>query len=61
MNLTEKEIQDLKDSESVEGWNKVLDKIKATRQGQYPPDWWPVVMASGVAADTAAKWGGSNE
>lgn len=43
--LTDVEIQKLaaaKDNEAV--WNAVCDEIKAARGGQYPPDWYVVVI-----------------
>ena len=48
MNLTQEEINKLKEAAgNDQEWNKVCDEIKAARGGQYPPDWWKVVVIMG--------------
>lgn len=51
----------LESSTSAAEWNAHLDKIKAAHGGDYPDFWYGAVVASGLAARTAAKWGGSAE
>lgn len=56
MNLTEQEIEKLKATKSANEWNSVCDEIKKARDGRYPPDWWPVVMVSGMATEIQNSW-----
>lgn len=35
---------------SEDDWNQACDRIKASRGGQYPKDWWVRVMLSGLMA-----------
>jgi hypothetical protein len=37
-------------------WNRAVTAIQAARGGHYPPDWFEVVMASGLHAEIAASW-----
>jgi len=57
MNLTQKELEQLENCQSEEEWNSICDEIKATRNGQYPPDWWAKVKLSGLGERIAARWG----
>jgi hypothetical protein len=50
MNLTQDEIEALKNSQSVSEWNEVCDQVKAKRNGNYPPDWYEVIIKSGILA-----------
>lgn len=54
--LTEEELAALKATCSDNEWNQVCLEIKTTRGGAYPPDWWPVMMASGLAESIAKGW-----
>jgi hypothetical protein len=56
MNITEAELLSLNRTKSEEEWNNVCDEIKQARDGAYPPDWWPVVMQSGLAREIMADW-----
>ena len=33
---------------SVDEWNKEVDKIKVARNGEYPPDWFPLILQDGI-------------
>jgi hypothetical protein len=61
MNITEDEIAMLEACESSADWSAVCRKIKAARDGAYPPDWWPKVKMSGMMDRIMAKWGSSSE
>lgn len=50
MNITESELSELKACQSDQQWNDVCDKVKRARGGQYPPDWYPKVILSGLLA-----------
>lgn len=56
MNLTASEIELLKNAQSEQEWNKLCDRIKAVRGGQYPPDWWEKIMLSGLAGLVQSCW-----
>ncbi len=49
MNLTNEEIIRLEATKNEQEWNDVCDEIKTARNDQYPPDWWPRIMLSGLA------------
>jgi len=44
MNLTENELQSLKNAKNSEKWDGICDKIKSKRDGNYPPDWYEKVL-----------------
>ena len=48
MDLTEKELQMLKDCKNSKEWNECCYKIKALRNGNYPDDWFAKVLGSGL-------------
>lgn len=56
MNLTDEEYEKLTTTTSEEEWTATCDEVKAARNGQYPPDWWPRMMLSGAIASTQLKW-----
>ncbi len=56
MNLTEAEFLDLTSTKNEEEWNAACDRVKAARDGAYPPDWWPRMMLSGVMHRHFATW-----
>jgi hypothetical protein len=56
-NITEEELNRLRNSKNEEDWNDACDAIKAARGGRYPSDWWPKVMQSGLSAQVAKNWG----
>ena len=47
-NLTGEERETLLGSNNEAEWNATCDKIKAARDGQYPPDWYVEVIATGM-------------
>ncbi len=57
MNITEKEIQSLREAATEDAWNKVCDDIKKVRDQQYPPDWYSKVVLSGLMQRVSSKWG----
>ena len=56
-NITEEELQRLRDSKNENDWNDACDAIKKARNGRYPDDWWAKVMTSGLADQVAKNWG----
>jgi hypothetical protein len=56
MNLTDEELQNLKDTKSEQEWNNTCDEVKRARGGQYPPDWYAKVLATGLAHEVQANW-----
>ncbi len=55
-NLTEEELAALKATANENEWNAACDRIKDARSGQYPPDWWTVMMQSGLSREIMARW-----
>ncbi len=56
-NLTEEEIEGLKNAATEDEFNSLCDKIKRVRGGQYPPDWFSMVVQSGLGLMKDAKIG----
>ena len=56
MKITDEELSALKATRSEHDWNRTCAGLKAARSGAYPSDWWPVVMASGLAESIAKSW-----
>ena len=50
----------MRSSNSEDEWNTNCDKVKKACGG-YPPFWYKAIIQSGVAAETAAKFGMSAE
>jgi hypothetical protein len=48
MDIQEKEIKALESVKSLREWNEVCSKIKATRGGVYPSDWYHKMLRSGL-------------
>ncbi len=48
MLITPAEVDSLCGANSERDWNLVCDGIKDAREGQYPADWWAVVVLSGL-------------
>lgn len=44
LNITEQELKKLEDAQDDMEWNKVVDEIKAARDGTFPPDWYAKVI-----------------
>lgn len=59
--ITDEEIASLRATKNASQWNAVCDKIKKARNGQYPGDWWPKVMASGLNSEIQANWSNPSE
>jgi len=57
VNLTGDEMASLQACRSGHEWHLACAGVKAARGGQYPPDWWERVMASGVARAVEDSWG----
>lgn len=51
----------MKSSNNEDEWNDNADTVKAAFNGEYPTFWWEAIMISGVAAETAKKWGGTDK
>ena len=51
----------MKSSISEDSWNQNCDHVKSQFGGQYPPFWYSAIVISGVAKETAAKWGSDAE
>ena len=56
MNITEKEIQSLREAATEEAWDQVCDEIKKVRGQEYPPDWYTKVIMSGLMQSVSSKW-----
>jgi hypothetical protein len=57
MNITSSELDRFNNAATEEEWNAACDDIKAARGGQYPPDWYAVVIRGGVLARAQARFG----
>lgn len=57
VNLTEKELRDLESATSEVAWDAACDRIKAARDGRYPPDWAVKVLASGLVNRKTREFG----
>jgi len=60
-NLTNDELEMIKACASGTAWRDVCDKIKAARDGQYPPDWWEKVKLSGLMDKVMERWGANSD
>ena len=59
--MTEQEVVDLmKSSKSEEDWNANCDRVKEANGG-YPPFWYRAIVASGLAREVSARWGGDDQ
>ena len=58
--MSEEEVVALmKSSRSDDEWNANAARVKAAYGGRYPAFWFPAIMLSGVAEETAQTWGGT--
>lgn len=39
---------------------EAVDQMKRARNGEYPPDWWPRMVQSGMLRKISARWGGDD-
>lgn len=60
-NITEEELQALRETRNADDWSRVCNQIKTARRGAYPPDWWPKVMASGLVEEIRQSWANPDE
>ena len=56
-NITQQELQMLEACQSAKDWGQACVKIKKTRDGMYPEDWWDKVKLSGMMDRILARWG----
>ena len=61
MTLTDEELKNLEACQSGEDWRNACDRIKATRCGMYPDDWWDKVKLSGMMDRIMDRWGADSE
>lgn len=61
MNITDEELKMLEKCQSEDDWNDACTEVKRPRNGQYPSDWYPKVLASGLMQRVAARFGGSDQ
>ena len=55
-NLTEDEMQQLLSASTPKLWDAACDAIKKARNGQYPPDWYAMVLRSGLMDRISSYW-----
>lgn len=57
MNLTEEEKKALLESKTADEYGHICLSIKKARDGRYPEDWYPLVMApGGIQSSLAERW-----
>lgn len=56
MNITEQELEKLKNAKNATEWNAICNQIKNKREGSYPPDWYDKVLGSGLMAIVSDSW-----
>lgn len=55
-NLTEEELNRLRNTNTEWEWNEACDDVKRARGNQYPEDWYQKVLASGVAGAAMVRF-----
>lgn len=60
-NITESELKMLDSCQSATDWSKACSTIKASRNGEYPEDWWKKVKQSGLMDKILARWGAGSD
>jgi hypothetical protein len=60
-NLTDEEFSELNNATTLEAWTAACNKVKAARGREYPSDWYARIIAPGIPAKVAARFGGSAE
>lgn len=55
-NITDDELAALEAVRSAKEWDAACDRIKAAREGVYPPDWWERVNLSGMMHRILSRW-----
>lgn len=56
-NITDEEVEKLKNSQTMVEWDAICDEIKKARGGQFPTDWWAKVKQSGIIDEATARFG----
>jgi len=54
--ITEEEIAMCQACHTPQEWNTACDTIKASRGGNYPPNWWDEMKLSGRMEQIFARW-----
>lgn len=54
--ITAEEISSLRSTRNPREWNAAVAAVESARGGHYPPDWYQVVIASGLHHEIAARW-----
>ena len=57
--LTDEEMARLEGVKTEGEWNAACDAVKQARNGRYPIDWYPRVLATGLATRVLKRAGGS--
>lgn len=55
-NIRDSELELLRSAKSELEWNEIRDMIIASAGGHYPLDWYPKVIASGLAESVRRLW-----
>lgn len=55
-NLTDEEFEAFISAKNEREWNELCDKVKAARNGVYPPDWFARMNKSGVMHMVMSSW-----
>jgi hypothetical protein len=56
VHITSNELLELTSTKSAAKWNTVCGKIKRDRDGKYPPNWYIVVIKSGLMHRVSSSW-----
>lgn len=54
--ITEAEVAEFEATKSEEEWNKLCDKLKDSRNGLYPSDWFAKMIQGGVSSRKQSEW-----
>jgi hypothetical protein len=54
--LTAHEVERLKATSTADAWQREIEEIKARRAGEYPRDWWPRIVQTGIYTRALARW-----
>jgi citrate synthase len=56
-NITTEELKELESATSAEEWDGIVDRIKGSRSGEYPSDWYTKVKLPGMGHRVSSKFG----
>ena len=59
--MTQAQIDLMKSSYSAREWNRNIESIRREHDGDYPDDWYAVIVESGIARSISARWGSTYE